>query len=52
VLDLEHATELFDPASAAHLLDQCVVALDQLLADPGTPGFAPAGPATAVDLAS
>lgn len=51
VLDLEHAADLFDLASAAYVLDQCLVALDELLADPGTPVFAPATGETSVSVA-
>jgi amino acid adenylation domain-containing protein len=40
VLDLEYARELFDPASADYLLDQCLLALDDLVEDPSTPVFA------------
>jgi amino acid adenylation domain-containing protein len=39
VLDLEYARELFDPASADYLLDQCLLALDDLVDDPDTPVF-------------
>jgi amino acid adenylation domain-containing protein len=46
VLDLEYARELFDPASADYLLDQCLLALGELVDDPGTPVF----PATATPV--
>jgi hypothetical protein len=48
VLDLEYATDLFDLASADYLLDECLVALDELVDDPGTPVFSPSGTAAAV----
>ncbi|HEY0451887.1 condensation domain-containing protein, partial [Actinophytocola sp.] len=51
VLDLEYATELFDPASADYLLDQCLQALDELVEAPGTPVFSPAGTPVSVSAA-
>ncbi|MGH3875432.1 MAG: amino acid adenylation domain-containing protein [Actinophytocola sp.] len=45
VLDLEYATELFDPTSADYLLDEYLVALDELCDDPGTPVFSSPGAA-------
>jgi amino acid adenylation domain-containing protein len=51
VLDLEYASDLFDPASADYLLDQCLLTLDELVEDPGTPVFAPAGAPVSVSAA-
>ncbi|MGH3860634.1 condensation domain-containing protein [Actinokineospora sp.] len=50
-LDLEHAADLFDHASADYLLDQCASALDELTTAPDTPVFAPVSGATAVSAA-
>ncbi|QGV80138.1 non-ribosomal peptide synthetase [Streptomyces ficellus] len=44
VLELEYATDLFDPSSAEFLLDRVVAALDELLHHPDRPVFPPAAP--------
>jgi hypothetical protein len=51
VLDLEYARELFDPASADYLLDQCLLALDDLVENPDTPVFAPLSTPVSVSAA-
>jgi amino acid adenylation domain-containing protein len=50
VLDLEYATDLFEPASADHLLDQFLVALNELVDDPRTRVFAPDHAAASLPL--
>jgi amino acid adenylation domain-containing protein len=51
VLDLEYATELFDSDSAGYLLDQFLMALDELLEDPRTAVFSRSSAAVPVSVA-
>ncbi|MGB3438460.1 MAG: amino acid adenylation domain-containing protein [Actinophytocola sp.] len=51
VLDLEHATDLYDTASADYLLGECVTALTELADGGDAPVFTPARVAVSVSAA-